>query len=59
MAQALSDALRLSEDEIANMGEKGRKWITGEYSWDVITPKMLSLYSWLAQGGTVPEFVDL
>lgn len=57
LAQALRDALSLSDDERHAMGKRGRAWIERDFGWSAIARDMLSLYSWLRTGGDKPAFV--
>jgi len=60
LCDTLLEAMALSSDELCNMGEKGRQWMTRDFSWDSLGMQMSRAYEWLLYGGTKPDcvFVD-
>jgi len=55
---AMAEALALSADERAAMGERGHAWVERTFGWDGIVARMEDLYTWVAKGGTSPSFVQ-
>jgi glycosyltransferase involved in cell wall biosynthesis len=47
LAEALSVATKRSDDELRQMGERGRALIRANYSWDKLSEKMLAVLEWL------------
>jgi glycosyltransferase involved in cell wall biosynthesis len=54
---ALLEATFLPPAARKEMGERGRNWVTREFSWDTIASQMRQLYSWILEDGDRPEFV--
>jgi glycosyltransferase involved in cell wall biosynthesis len=44
---ALEQALQLSQNELAMMGQHGRQWMEKEYSWSKIAKQMITVYDWV------------
>ncbi|MER8715603.1 glycosyltransferase [Mesorhizobium sp. M0965] len=59
LEQALRNAMCLSTDKLAKMGQRGRSWMLNDYRWNSISDRMLSVYSWLLGGGSRPDCVVL
>jgi glycosyltransferase involved in cell wall biosynthesis len=57
LAAALREAMRLSDSERNDMGQRGRKLIEQKYSWASIGEQMESFYHWLLHGGSRPSCV--
>jgi glycosyltransferase involved in cell wall biosynthesis len=57
IAQTLTEAIVLSEEEYRQMGERGQKLIENNYSVEIVAEKMKRLYQWILEGGEKPEFV--
>ncbi|HHK75088.1 MAG TPA: glycosyltransferase [Rhizobiales bacterium] len=57
LAAVLDEALAKSPQELAAMGEKGRKWMKRDFSWAKIAADMAVFYEWLIRGGDAPGFV--
>lgn len=53
----LIKAMRLSEQELKEMGEKGKKLVSEKFIWDDIVLQTIELYKWLLHGGEAPSFV--
>ncbi len=49
--------LRIKDMDLEAMGNRGRHWMQGEFSWETLSEKMLALYGWAIYGGEAPEFV--
>lgn len=55
-AEALADAVRaLARADLPAMGEKGRRWVAREFSWDAIAARMLDVYRDLAPDAAPPR----
>jgi glycosyltransferase involved in cell wall biosynthesis len=55
---ALSSAVRLSDEQRATMGSRGRKNVLEQYSWPAIARQMRDCYSWILSGGTPPACIQ-
>lgn len=56
---ALAEATSLSEDRLNAMGERGRKWMERDFSWDAIAREFGAAYGWLKHGGEPPSTIQL
>jgi len=58
---ALTDCLRhaMKQDGavLAAMGQRGRQWMSREFSWDRVGTQMKATYQWLISGGARPDWV--
>ena len=59
LVEALRELTSLTDDERAEMGERGRAWIQRDFSWDGIGAKMKAAYAWLLGQGDKPDFVRM
>jgi len=57
LAEALRNAMALSDGERRDMGTRGRKLIEEKYSWPTIASRMISVYQWMLHGGARPDCV--
>lgn len=57
LAVALRDAVSLSDNERAEMGQRGRKLIGENYSWNLISQKMSAFYNWVLGRGPKPDCI--
>jgi len=57
LAVALKDMMAMSDSEREAMGERGRRWIERDFSWQGIGFKMKKAYEWLLGAGERPEWV--
>ena len=55
LIQALSAAMKLSDEERHEMGKRGRALVENSYSWAQITQKMLAVYEWMRGSNTKPD----
>lgn len=53
----LRDALRRSPEELAQMGLRGRQWMSEDYSWSSVAHRTVETYRWLLDGGPRPDCV--
>lgn len=60
LVAALEEALSRSPVELEQMGERGRKWMVEDFSWQDIGRKMALTYEWLRDPSLpVPDWVRL
>jgi len=57
IAEALRDALALSDAELSAKGKLGRAWVERDFSHRRVAQLMGEAYAWLLGGGTPPECV--
>jgi glycosyltransferase involved in cell wall biosynthesis len=55
--QALATATSLSVSERVQMGRRGHAWVSQEFSWDLVADRLVTLYEWVAFGGSKPDFL--
>jgi glycosyltransferase involved in cell wall biosynthesis len=54
---ALEEALSLSEGELIEMGQRGRKLIEEKYDYKIVSRQMIDLYYWLLDRSSKPSFI--
>jgi len=59
LAEALREAMSLSDEERCAMGENGRRLVESKYTWPAIAEQMKSAYEWILNGGDKPDCVSL
>lgn len=57
LRKALVEGLSLSDGERSSMGERGRKLILSQYSWNVAAQSFKEVYFWLLKAGNKPNCV--
>jgi glycosyltransferase involved in cell wall biosynthesis len=57
LAEALKEAMGLSDDERCAMGENGRRLVEAKYTWSAIAEQMKAAYAWIVNGGEKPDGV--
>ena len=57
LAVGLRDALGRSDDERAEMGQRGRRLVEDKYSWPGIAAQMCAVYHWMLGEGTKPNCI--
>lgn len=57
LVMALREIMALNDDARRHMGERGREWITRDFSWNGIGVKMKAAYEWLLGRYEKPEWV--
>lgn len=57
LAKALTEAMKLSDEERIRMGLNGRKLVEENYSIESVAQKMIHLYEWILNKREKPEFV--
>lgn len=55
--QGLAAALATSDQELREMGLRGRELVEKKYLWPAIAENMRVFYNWLLEGGDKPDFV--
>lgn len=58
IARALSIATDMDQETLREMGERGRKLVSSEFSWEQTASKMQKLYQWALDGGSKPECME-
>jgi len=54
---SIAEALTLPHGALREMGERGRTWMSREFSWDGVAAQMASVYRWAAGEGERPACV--
>ena len=57
LAAALARVMALPREPLKTMGDKGRKWMARDFSWDCVGRSMLDLYLWLARHAEPPATI--
>jgi glycosyltransferase involved in cell wall biosynthesis len=57
LAAALAHAMALPREALKAMGDKGRKWMARDFSWDGVGRSMLDVYLWLASRAEPPAAI--
>jgi len=57
LVSCLMQALALSSDQLSEMGQRGRRWMQEEFSWDSLGHRMARTYEWIIHGGVKPPWV--
>jgi glycosyltransferase involved in cell wall biosynthesis len=57
LAEALNEAMRLSDEERRAMGLRGRRLVEENYTWPAAAKKMMAVYRWMLESGLRPECV--
>ena len=57
VSDALNDAIGLSEEQLADMGSRGRRLVESQYTWSKSARKSIELYEWILGRRSRPEFV--
>ncbi len=56
--ECLHDALQNSPSTLRRMGQRGRDWVSRDFSWSRVGDMMYQTYAWLLGGGAAPNWVD-
>jgi glycosyltransferase involved in cell wall biosynthesis len=57
LAAAMDEAMNMSPEKLALMGEAGRAWMCRDFDWDAVAASMRSVYHWLGGRGERPTCV--
>jgi poly(glycerol-phosphate) alpha-glucosyltransferase len=55
LTHGLRTLFRMSEPELKQMGERGRRLVEGRFSWRHAAEQTVSVYQWVCTGGPRPE----
>ena len=58
LADALNEAVRLTDEERDAMGRRGRKLVEENYTWSAAAKKMVDVYQWMLGAQKRPECLD-
>lgn len=58
LVKTLKKAIALPDAERQEMGRNGRNLVEEKYSIESVAEQMLSLYTWIIEGGEKPKFVN-
>ena len=59
LAEALKVALSLPEKELIDMGQRGKKWMQKDFSWELTCQKTIKSYTWLTNMSERPNFIHI
>jgi len=59
LAEALSAAVAAGDNELKEMGARGRKLVESRYAWPWVAAEMKKVYQWAVAGGHPPDSVRL
>lgn len=59
LINSLDIAMSLPENDLREMGLRGRTWMARDYSWSVSSMKMNAAYKWIVDGGPQPDFINI
>jgi glycosyltransferase involved in cell wall biosynthesis len=59
LVEALRAATGAGGEALAERGERGRRWMLRDFSWDRVAQDMAAVYRWLRSGGVPPSCVRL
>ena len=57
LAAAMDEAMSISWEQLASMGEAGRAWMCRDFDWSAVAASMRSVYHWLSGRGDRPSCV--
>jgi glycosyltransferase involved in cell wall biosynthesis len=58
LAEALRQAMALSDQQRQEMGRRGRRMVEEKYTWQSVAKQMKDLYLWILDGGKRPAFME-
>lgn len=59
LAVTLKKASSLSKEQFFEMGENGQRLLHDKYEFHNVSKKIVTLYQWILQNGTCPDFVEV
>jgi len=59
LKEALLAAVQTSDQQLTDMGERGRKLIEAKFLWPSVARQMAETYTWLLGAGQRPAWVDV
>lgn len=54
LARALESAMAMPAEDLARMGDNGRKWMAAEFCWAPLAARVVAAYQWIAGRGPKP-----
>ncbi|MCB9079362.1 MAG: glycosyltransferase [Anaerolineaceae bacterium] len=57
LAQALAEAMRLSDEARFEMGQNGYRLVMDRYTWPALAEQMIAVYRWMLNDGPKPDCV--
>lgn len=57
LAEALREAISLSDEERRKMGERGRVLIASRFAWSTVAGQMKAVYEWVLHGRAAPDCI--
>jgi glycosyltransferase involved in cell wall biosynthesis len=57
LADALDEAIQLTDEERRAMGLRGRKLVEDNYTWSAAAKKMFAVYQWMLGTGSKPDCI--
>lgn len=58
LKEALEEAMSTDRTKLKEMGQRGKVYISQNYSWGRVAEKMLETYKWMLGGGAAPAWVE-
>lgn len=58
LKEALEEAMSTEHTKLKEMGQRGKVYISQNYSWGRVAEKMLETYKWMLGGGAAPVWVE-
>lgn len=55
--EKLNIALSLPEKQLTDMGQRGKKWMQKDFSWENASQKTLEAYQWIENQSKMPEHI--
>lgn len=59
LIKSLKTFMRLSDKELVEMGQRGKRWMQNEFCWEIICQKTLEAYTWITKNSKKPSFIYL
>ncbi|WP_207690987.1 glycosyltransferase [Desulfonema limicola] len=59
LAEAVQQAVLLTDEQRFEMGKQGRKYVERSFGWEKIAEDMISVYQWVLKQGAKPDCVRL
>ena len=59
LVACLEQALSRSRAELDTMGQRGRLWMKVDFSWELASDRMRTVYEWLVNGGPAPSCIHV
>jgi glycosyltransferase involved in cell wall biosynthesis len=56
---ALCEAMQFDQEQLREMGMRGREWMINDFAWPSIARQMKAVYRWVCEGGEKPAWIDV